>query len=77
MNPFQLLKESQQLKSTLVKVRRHIHAHAETGFELSQTLSYVKQQLIAMVININFKNFIITFSDSSDFTIKKKNAHLQ
>ena len=48
MNPFQLLKESQQLKSTLVEIRRHLHAHAETGFELSQTLSYVKQQLIAM-----------------------------
>ena len=48
MNPFQLLKESKHMKSILVEYRRHIHAHAEIGFELTQTLSYVKQQLLHM-----------------------------
>ena len=48
MNAEQLRKEAAALADTLVADRRYLHAHAETGFDLSDTLAYVKKQLTDM-----------------------------
>lgn len=43
-----LLQEAKLLQEELVCIRRHLHAHPETGFDLQKTKSYVKQQLLSM-----------------------------
>ena len=48
MNHKQLLEEAMNYESQLVANRRHLHAHAETGFDLSETLAFVKSELISM-----------------------------
>lgn len=45
MTPKQLLEEAKELQDTIVENRRYLHAHAETGFELTETLAFVKKQL--------------------------------
>lgn len=45
MIPKQLLEEAKELQDTIVENRRYLHAHAETGFELTETLAFVKKQL--------------------------------
>ncbi|MDE7307964.1 MAG: amidohydrolase [Lachnospiraceae bacterium] len=44
----QLLKEAKQLKETLVFNRRYLHSHAGTGFDLKETLTFVKKELTDM-----------------------------
>lgn len=48
MKTEQLLKEAENLQDWLVASRRHLHSHAETGFDLKNTLAFVKQELTAM-----------------------------
>ena len=48
MNPFELLKESKELTPQLIDIRRYLHTHPELGFTLTETLTYVKQQLTDM-----------------------------
>lgn len=48
MLPGQLLQEAQQLKQEITENRRYLHQHPETGFELPETVPYVKQKLTAM-----------------------------
>jgi hippurate hydrolase len=48
MNAEQLWKEAEQLQESLVSDRRYLHSHAETGFDLKETLAYVKSELIKM-----------------------------
>ena len=36
------LQEAKELESWIIEKRRWLHAHAETGFALQQTLDYVK-----------------------------------
>lgn len=43
-----MLKEAQELKAQLESDYQYLHAHAETGFNLTQTLAYVKKRLIEM-----------------------------
>ncbi len=43
-----ILQEAKQCKSHIQTARRHIHENPGTGFELQDTLSYVKQELEAM-----------------------------
>ena len=45
MIPKQLLEEASQLQETLVFNRRYLHSHAETGFDLHDTLTFVKKTL--------------------------------
>ena len=45
MTPKQLLEEAKELQDTIIENRRYLHAHAETGFELTETLAFVKKQL--------------------------------
>lgn len=45
MNAEQLLKEAAEYKEQLISNRRYLHQNAETGFELTKTLAYVKQEL--------------------------------
>lgn len=47
-----LLQEAKNLP--LVEYRRWLHSHAETGFDLQNTLSYVEKQLKNMKISANF-----------------------
>lgn len=42
-----LLNDAKAMQTELVKIRRHLHQHAEVGFHLPQTLEYVKTQLQA------------------------------
>lgn len=42
------LEEAEQKKETIVKDRRHLHANPETGFELENTIAYVKKRLTEM-----------------------------
>jgi hippurate hydrolase len=43
-----LLKEAEDLRETLIANRRYLHTHAETGFDLTDTLAFVKKELTAM-----------------------------
>lgn len=48
MTPKQLLEEAAALSKTLVAYRRYLHTHAETGFDLPDTLAFVKNKLNQM-----------------------------
>lgn len=45
MHPEVLKKEAQSLQEQLVSQRRYLHAHAEIGFDLKETLAFVKKEL--------------------------------
>jgi hippurate hydrolase len=45
MTSEELLQEASALQETLVSGRRYLHTHAETGFELKETLAFVKKEL--------------------------------
>ena len=45
MEAKQLLEEAQKLQETLLYERRYLHSHAETGFDLKETIAFVKTQL--------------------------------
>ncbi len=40
-----LLSESKEIENDIIKYRRYLHEKAETGFELSNTIQYVKSKL--------------------------------
>lgn len=44
----ELLKEAEQNKSYLTETRRYLHSHPETGFDLENTVAFVKKELTAM-----------------------------
>ena len=46
--PEMLLEEAVKLQQKLTEERRYLHAHAETGFELANTLAFVKKELTEM-----------------------------
>lgn len=48
MHPEVLKKEAQSLQEQLVSQRRYLHAHAEIGFDLKETLAFVKKELERM-----------------------------
>ena len=48
MTPETLLQEAAALQKTLVSHRRYLHTHPEIGFDLKDTLSFVKKELIGM-----------------------------
>lgn len=48
MDAKQLWEEAAKLQETLVTDRRYLHAHAETGFDLKDTLAFVKKELQEM-----------------------------
>lgn len=43
-----ILQEAKELEEILVRNRRFLHTHAETGFDLKDTKEYVKQELIRL-----------------------------
>ena len=45
MTPEQLLKEASSLQESLAADRHYLHAHAETGFDLTETLAFVEAEL--------------------------------
>jgi hippurate hydrolase len=48
MNAQQLLEEAKGLQNKLIADRRYLHEHPETGFDLTNTLAFVKQELEKM-----------------------------
>lgn len=48
MNKAELMQESRDNSEYLLSARRYLHSHAETGFDLSETVSYLKKELSAM-----------------------------
>lgn len=48
MEPEKFLEEASALQETIVKNRRFLHTHAETGFDLKDTLEFVKKELESM-----------------------------
>ena len=48
MTPKQLLEEADALRESLIASRRYLHTHAETGFDLTDTLAYVKKNMADM-----------------------------
>ena len=46
MEATKMLQEAKELQDTIVDHRRYLHTHAETGFNLGQTLAYVRENLI-------------------------------
>lgn len=48
MTPKQLLEEARELQESLIASRRYLHTHAEVGFDLKDTLAFVKQELTQM-----------------------------
>lgn len=51
MTPENLLRESENIHDIIVRARRTLHQHAETGFDLSNTISFVKNTLEDMGIH--------------------------
>ncbi|MGN0327618.1 MAG: M20 family metallopeptidase [Lachnospira sp.] len=45
MTPEQIQKEASELQDIIVSNRRFLHTHAETGFNLTETVAYVKKEL--------------------------------
>lgn len=48
MTPETLLQEAEACKEQLVNTRRYLHTHPGTGFDIEETVAYVKQELINM-----------------------------
>ena len=48
MKAEELKREAEKLKTDIIADREYLHAHAETGFELKDTLPYVKSELEKM-----------------------------
>lgn len=48
MNAEKLLKEAAGLKEKLIQTRHYLHTHPGTGFDIAETVAYVKQELAAM-----------------------------
>lgn len=48
MNPEYLLKEANEFEQQLKEKRHYLHRHAETGFDLHDTVAFVKSELEAM-----------------------------
>jgi hippurate hydrolase len=48
MSPETLQKEAEELKETIRADRRYLHAHPGTGFEIADTVAYVKKELFEM-----------------------------
>ncbi|NLL78223.1 MAG: amidohydrolase [Clostridiales bacterium] len=48
MTPEILLQEAEHSKQKLVEIRRYLHTHPGTGFDIADTKAYVKQELIQM-----------------------------
>lgn len=51
MNPEQIKKEAEEMQEKLVSTRRYLHTHAETGFDLRETVAFVKRELEEMGYN--------------------------
>lgn len=45
MTANEILEKAKELQNKLVENRRYLHSHAETGFDLKDTVAYVKQEL--------------------------------
>lgn len=45
MDSNQIMKEAAELKETIVADRRYLHAHPGTGFDIKETVAYVKKEL--------------------------------
>ena len=43
-----ILDEAKEYLDTMIANRRYLHTHAETGFDLNDTIAYVKKQLTEM-----------------------------
>lgn len=48
MLPEELLAESKKMQETIISYRRYLHSHPGTGFEIEDTLSFVKSKLVEM-----------------------------
>ncbi|MBQ9768295.1 MAG: amidohydrolase [Lachnospiraceae bacterium] len=49
----ELLQEAEVMQAQLTRWRRFLHAHAETGFDLPETVAFVTKELAAMGITAN------------------------
>ena len=43
-----MVKEAQALRETIVADRRYLHTHPGTGFDIKETVAYVKKELEAL-----------------------------
>ena len=50
MTPENLLRESEKIQDIIVRARRTLHRHAETGFDLNNTISFVKNKYITSIL---------------------------
>lgn len=48
MNSTEILQEANNQSEQIITNRRYLHTHAETGFDLTNTISYVKNELSSM-----------------------------
>lgn len=48
MTAKELLQEAESYEKQLVETRRYLHTHPGTGFDIAETVAYVKQELISM-----------------------------
>lgn len=47
MTPEKLLQEARHMQNDLITIRRYLHTHPETGFDMTETKNYVKKELTA------------------------------
>ena len=48
MKKDEILEKAMNLKDDIIKDRRYLHSHAEAGFEIGNTVEYVKKSLEEM-----------------------------
>lgn len=48
MTAEEFLQEAAKYEKDLITARRYLHTHAETGFDLTETLAFVKKELTSM-----------------------------
>ena len=49
--PEEILRQAEQIQDTVLRERRKLHQTAETGFDLTQTVAFVKNELTEMGLN--------------------------
>ena len=56
MTAEQIMKEAKAFQEELIAERRYLHTHPETGFDLTDTLPFVKKELEKMSLAIDSLN---------------------
>ena len=69
-----LLREAGELRDCICRERRTLHQNPETGFDLSATLSFVKNELLDSTLRFSFS--VNTTKEEIDYALAQVNEVL-